>query len=194
MSESSSASVMSLAQFEECLMDGERWVELIEGRFVRLDPPDDAHGDVIRNLSKPLAAYFKRETEVGICSFELPLVMQQDSPTVRCPAISFFKVQSENRFSETNRVLSERKPFLVIEVASTNDRRRAISDRVKAYLNWGVAGVWIVDPTTQQVHQFHGSSPATMVKSPQVLLGHPLLPGFSIPVSDLFRQPDWMKK
>lgn len=183
---------MSLAQFEERLLDGERWVELINGRYSQLNPPDDIHGDVVRNLARSLAAFLKKTPDINAC-FELPLVVQREPPTVRCPAVSCFRSTSGSRFAETDKVFTETRPLLVIEVASSNERREAMSDRVRAYLDWGVEAVWVVDPVTRHVHQFHGHRMEQMLKEPQVLLGQTVLPGFAIPVSDLFREPSWMK-
>lgn len=183
---------MTIAQFEEKLQDGDRWVELIEGRFVRLSPPDDAHGDVVRNLARSLAAYLRKSSDVYAC-FELPLIVKRSPPTVRCPAASCFQFQPGERFAETDKLLTDTRPVLVIEVASTNERRDAMSNRVQAYLDWGVPTVWVIDPVTRHVHLFQGKNPAQMLKEPQVLLGHPALPGFSIPLSDLFRPPEWLK-
>jgi len=192
MSELTSTCPMSLEEFEECLLDGERWVELVDGRFLRLNPPDDAHGDVVRNLARSFAAFLKKSTDTYAC-FELPLVIRREPPTVRCPAISCFHVGSEGRFAQNDKVMTESRPVLVIEVASSNERRDAMGDRVRGYLEWGVNAVWVIDPVSRHVHQFHGRDEGRMLKEPQVLLGHPILPSFSIPVSDLFRQPDWMK-
>ena len=183
---------LTIAQFEEKLMDGDRWVELIEGRFVRLSPPDDAHGDVVRNLSRALAAYMKRSDDTYAC-FELPLIIKREPPTVRSPAVCCFRFQGEGRFAETDKLMTDSCPILVIEVASTSERREAMSDRVQAYLAWGVAAVWVIDPVTLHVHQFRGRNSSDMLKEPQVLLGHAELPGFAMPIGDLFRQPEWAK-
>lgn len=191
MADLKSTSTMSLEQFEERLLDGERWVELINGRFLQLSPPDDSHGDVVRNLARSLAAFLKKSPAVYAC-FELPLIVQREPPTVRSPAVSCFRSQTGGRFVETDKVMTDTKPLLVIEVASSNERREAMSDRVRAYLDWGVDAVWVVDPVTRHVHQFHGRGFEQMLKEPQVLLGQSVLPGFAIPVSDLFRHPDWM--
>ena len=184
---------MTLDQFETRLLDGDRWVELVEGRFVRLSPPDDAHGDVVRNLSRVLAAHLKRSTDTYAC-FELPLIVRREPPTVRCPAVSCFRFQSEGRFAETDKLVTETRPVLIVEVASTNERREAMAKRVQGYVEWGVNAIWVIDPVTRHVHQFHGQSAGQMLKEPQVMLGYPVLPGLAVPVSDLFRQPEWMKK
>jgi Uma2 family endonuclease len=193
MSDSTSATQMSLEQFESRLLDGDRWIELIDGRFVQLNPPDDGHGDVVRNLARTLAAFLKKSNDLNAC-FELPLVLSSEPPTVRCPAVSCFRLQTGNRFAETDKVLTDSIPSLVIEVASTNDRRDAMSNRVRSYLDWGVEAVWVIDPVARRVYQFHAGQPEQMLKESQVLQGKSILSGFSMPVSDLFRQPEWMKQ
>ncbi|WP_010587364.1 Uma2 family endonuclease [Schlesneria paludicola] len=189
---STSENLITLEQYEERLLDGDRWIELAEGRLIRLNPPDDAHGDVVRNLSRALATFLKKSPDTYAC-FELPLILQREPALVRCPAISCFRFVAGGRFAETDKLLTETRPVLIIEVASTNERREAMSTRVKAYLAWGVEVVWVVDPVTRHVHLFRGGLSGDMLKEPQVLVGFPVLPGFAIPVSDLFRQPDWVK-
>ena len=192
MSESTANDPMTLEQFEERVLDGERWIELVEGRFMRLNPPDDAHGDVVRNLSRSLATFLKKSADTYAC-FELPLIVRKERPVVRCPAVSCFRFEPGARFAETDKVLTDTRPVLVVEVASTNERRESMAVRVQAYLEWGVTGVWVIDPVTRHVHQFHGRGNGQTLKEPQVVTGHPVLPGFVIPVSDLFKLPLWMK-
>ncbi len=193
MSESTDANRMSLEQFQERLLEGDRWVELVEGRFSRLNPPDDAHGDVVRNLARRLAGFLKKSTDTYAC-FELPLVVRREPVTVRCPAVSCFRFQSEGRFAETDKLVTDSRPVLIVEVASTNERRESMSERVRAYLDWGVTAVWVVDPVTRHAHQFHGDTYGKTLNEPDLLLGNPILPGFSMPVTELFRQPDWLAR
>ncbi len=179
---------LTVAQFEERLADGDRWIELVTGQLIRLDSPDESHGDVVRNLSRPLAKMAKKLPDLSIC-FELPVVISRETATVRCPAVSCF--QSTNRFAETEKLLTDTRPALVIEVASTNDRREGMSERVSSYLDAGVIGVWVIDPVTRHVHQFVAGRGGTMLREKDVLNGAPLLPGLELPVADLFRQPKW---
>lgn len=186
-----SAALLTAEQYEQRLIDGDRWIEVVAGRLVRLDPPDEVHGDVVRNLSRPLAGYLKSSPDICAC-FELPLVLSRDPVTIRCPAVSCF--QSSDRFSETEKLTTETRPALVIEVASTNDRRDGMSERVKGYLDAGIRGVWVIDPVTKHVHQFHPPARGVMFKETQTLKGEPILTGFQLPVSDLFQQPKWDRR
>ncbi len=187
---SPSAPRLTVEQFEERLAEGDRWIELIDGRLIRHTPPDETHGDVVRNLSRPLARVAKVLPDLCIC-FELPIVISREPATIRCPAVSCF--QSANRFEETEKLLTETRPGLVIEVASTSDRREGMSDRVSSYLDAGVAGVWVIDPVTRHVHQFVAGRGGTLLKQNDVLNGAPLLPGLQLPLANLFEQPKWAK-
>ena len=187
---SPSAPLLTVEQFEERLADGDRWIELVAGHLIRLSPPDEIHGDVVRNLSHPLAKIVKSLPDLCVC-FELPIVISRERATVRCPAISCF--QSATRFEETEKLLTDTRPALVIEVASTSDRREGMSDRVSSYLDAGVIGVWVIDPVTRHVHQFVSGRGGAMLKENDVLNGSPLLPCLQLPVADLFQQPKWAK-
>lgn len=186
----STAPTITVDQYESRLVEGDRWIEVIGGRLVRLEPPDELHGDVVRNLSRPLAQFLKLSPDIYAC-FELPLILQWDPPTIRCPAISCF--QSGDRFAESDKLVTQTRPALVIEVASTNDRRDGMSERVKGYLDAGVRAVWVVDPVTRHVHQFLPSERGVMLKETQTLKGEPVLAGFTMLVGDLFESPRWSK-
>lgn len=191
MSSPNSSALLTIDQYENRLAEGDRWIELVGGRLVRLEPPDEVHGDVVRNLSRPLAAFLKSSPDIYAC-FELPLILQREPATVRCPAISCF--QSSDRFGESDKLVTDTVPVLVIEVASTNDRRDGMSERVKGYLDWGVPAVWVVDPVTRHVHQFHPPARGIMLKETQTLQGAPILSGFELPVCDLFQLPKWDRR
>lgn len=189
----SSSSPMTVQEFEERLFEGDRWIELVDGRFSRLNPPDDAHGDVVRNLARSLATFLKKSTDTYAC-FELPLILKHDNPTIICPAVSCFRFEAGSRFAETDKVLTDTRPILAIEVASTNERRKSMAEHVSMYLAWGVPSVWVVDPVSRQVQLCEKQSSPSILKESQDLAGGSALPGFSMRVADLFREPSWMKR
>lgn len=188
---SGSSEPLTIEQYEDRLAEGDRWIELMAGRLVRLEPPDDVHGDVVRNLSRPLATFLQSSPDIYAC-FELPLILTHEPATIRCPAVSCF--QSTVRFGESDKLVTDTVPVLVIEVASTNDRRDGMSERVKGYLDRGIPGVWVIDPVTKHVHQFHPPTRGMMLKETQTLRGAPILAGFELPVADLFQLPKWDRR
>lgn len=173
------------------LPEGGRWSELIAGEIVAQQPPDPIHGNVVLNLSKALAVHLQQEQTAGYACFELGLVVKRNPDTVRCPPLSFFS--GGPMFAETDNVVTETQPALVVEIASTPDRRRDMRHRVESYLQWGVDMIWVADTEDRQLHVFRADQEATQLKAEETLTGGPVLAGFEVPVARLFADPAWWK-
>ncbi len=172
------------------LPDGGRWTELEAGHVVALAPPDGLHGTVVLNLGKALAGFARPEAG-GYACFELGLIVARNPDSVWCPAVSYFL--GGNAFAEADHTLTDTRPALVAEVASTNDRRRKMADRIAAWLKWGVNLVWLLDPATREAHLFQPQRTPQKLRESQILHGGSVLPGFQTPVAELFREPGWYK-
>lgn len=178
----------TVQQLQELLEDGERWLELSEGRLIRHDPPDVAHGNIVLNLSRALASHFRQRPEMVAC-FELGLVMGRQPDSVLFPAISCFPLPGG--FAESDKLITESTPRLIIDVASTNDRRANLADRVKLFLQWGVTSLWVFDPIDRQAHRFVRGESARKFHEEELLRDSHVLPGFELRVSDAFSDPAW---
>jgi Uma2 family endonuclease len=177
-------------QFLELLREGDRWIELDAGRLVRRAAPDDAHGNVVRNVARSLAAHIRKRPDLVAC-FDLGLIVRRHPDTVRCPAISCFPLPAG--FDESDKLITDTRPRIVMEVASTNDRRAAMAERVLEYLEWGVEGVWVFDPVDRQVRLFGVQRTQRVFQDDEVLQDAETLPDFRLPVSDAFADPKWLR-
>ncbi len=168
-----------------------RWTELVLGKIVRLEPPDPMHGRIVLNFSKAIASYAHQRGEAndGYACFELGLIVARDPDTVRCPAISYFT--DGPRFAELERLVTETRPALVVEIASTADRRRHATARIESYLKWGVPLVWMADPIEKLLHVFQADRPGKQLAAWQSLEGGTVLPGFQLAVSKIFAEQEF---
>ena len=173
------------------LPDGGRWVELIAGHVIALQPPSDVHGNVVLNFSKALAEHFQSADVPGYACFDLGLVIARNPDTVRVPQVSYFT--GGDRFAETDAMITETRPALVVEVASTNDRRRQMGTRVRDYLQWGVKRVWVIDPVELFCSMHRLGRPVKRLSAGEMLSGEPLPTEFCMSVSDLFAEPKWWR-
>lgn len=173
------------------LPDGGRWVELVAGSVVSLEPPNEIHGNFVLNFSKALAEHLQGAEEAGYACFDLGLVVSRNPDTVRVPQVSYFP--SGERFEATDAVVTETPPAVVVEVASTNDRRRSVAARVGEYLHWGVKRVWVADALEQRCLIFRPGQPAEQLTAQKSLSGDPFLPGFRVRIADLFAEPPWWR-
>ena len=82
--------------------------------------------------------------------------------------------------------LFEGGPALAVEVLSPHDTMGFISDRIKVLLSAGVRVVWIVDPYDQTVCVRRKAVPPQFFDSSEELSGESVLPGFRVPVAQLF--------
>ena len=73
-----------------------------------------------------------------------------------------------------------------VEVTSPGDTRREVADKVASWLAAGTRLVWVVDVrrATVTIHEPDGT-PRRLAGS-DALDGEPLLPGFRLPVTDIF--------
>lgn len=193
--------IMTAEEFAEQkydLPEGGRWSELIAGEPVILDQPSDAHGNAIHNLARELAKWIQ-DREVGYACFELGIIVQRAPDTVVCPAISYFVEGS--RWEEMDKIVTETRPAAVIEVASSVGRRRNMSGRIAHYRNCGIPVAIVIDPSELKVAVHSRADRLEVLGRDDILAGRddwscdaidePLFAGFSIPVIEIFQQPEW---
>lgn len=79
-------------------------------------------------------------------------------------------------------------PDLAVEVLSPDQHWTQFLDKIQFYLLCGVRLVWVFDPATSTVTvQVPGQEPRILA-SGDTLDGAEVLPGFSVPVADIFAQ------
>lgn len=187
-------SAKEFARRKHELPEAGRWHELHEGQPVCMEPPDDAHGNAVLNLSRALAKWFRDEEKqaVGYACHEIGLAVEQDPGTVYCPAISFFRTGKQ--FEESEKTVAEQTPQLVIDIASTNDRRSDMRRRTMGYIGIGVPTVWVADPMKKEVQVIMPGAHTLALAGRQILESQHVLPGFQMAISEVFVQPEWWSR
>ncbi len=77
-------------------------------------------------------------------------------------------------------------PILAVEILSPSDTQEQIDEKVDDYLSAGVALVWVIDPHDRTVLIYRPGVEPELVNVRQELSGEPQLPGFRVPVAQLF--------
>jgi Uma2 family endonuclease len=161
--------------------------ELDNGRlvFIRV-PPGDIHGAAQSNIvtqlkiQGELKGHGKTRTEVGV-------ILWRDPDRVVTPDVLFVANKSLPLRRSREGYL-ETIPELVVEVRSKNDSLRYIERKVEHYLKAGVEIVWVADPAAKAV-VVHTSQRAAVVRGEAETLELPgLVPGFLLPVANVFRE------
>lgn len=104
---------------------------------------------------------------------------------VRIPDIAF---ASSKRFSERRgaRKMPHLVPDLAVEVLSEDNTPKEMSRKLDDYFDSGVRLVWFVDPRKRSVEVFTGKKTSKVLHEPETLTGGKVLPGFSLPLKEVF--------
>jgi Uma2 family endonuclease len=161
--------------------------ELIYGELVMMSPAGAAHGVVASRFARYLTE-FVEEYDLGVVfAAETGFKIESKPDLVRAPDASF--VHKARIAQPLTRGYFPGVPDLAVEVLSPEDTKREVAEKINMWLAHGTELVWEADPRlmTVIVHRV-GHKPQRLTKT-DTLDGEPLLPGFSVPLSKIFRNP-----
>jgi Uma2 family endonuclease len=171
--------LLTLEQFERLPDDGMRH-ELDEGELISMPPPLTIHGIIQSRIARILGNFVESQS-LGVVTVETGFRLGRD--TVRAPDISFIRAERMANLDLERRF--EGAPDLAVEVISPSETAADIAHKVGQYLHAG-AVVWVVYPKDQTVNVFEPSKVARVVERGDLLEAPGLLPGFSVPMAELF--------
>jgi Uma2 family endonuclease len=164
--------------------DGHRY-ELIEGELVRMAPADfdSSHigGLIVTFLNNHV-----RPRRLGIVApADAGVRLASNPDTILSPDATFVR---RDRLPEPNERHGYWRvtPNLVVEVASPTDRRREVLTKVERYLDLGVMLVVVVWPPTRTLTLHRSGCEVETLGEHDVFDGGDVVPGFRMPVADLF--------
>ncbi len=74
------------------------------------------------------------------------------------------------------------------EVASPGNTASDMNDKIVQYFEVGVRLVWLVYPKTRTLHVYRSAKEVHILDESDTLEGEPVLPGFRLPVREVFAQ------
>ena len=167
----------------------DRIVELVEGEIVAMSKPTGLHGQITMLLG---AKIFNHALDNGlgvVTAAETGFILERnpdDRDTVRGLDIAFIRSARAPRVLPDQ--LVEVAPDLAVEVISPSNEAADIHRKIRQLLAAGTSLVWIVYPSTHTV-EVHKRTGATTLADDDRLSGGDVLPGFEIPVHEIFPAP-----
>ncbi len=79
-------------------------------------------------------------------------------------------------------------PDLAVEVTSPHDLFKDVLAKVDEYFHYGCREVWVINPERRRIHRYSSPTEVLILAETDELAGEPLLPGWRMPVADLFRR------
>lgn len=157
--------------------------ELVRGMVIEMSFPKPRHALAESRIMFRLMQY----AESSGAGYVLPTgyVVERGPDTVRGPDVAFIDARRLAAPGDLDRFV-EGAPDLAVEILSPTNRAGEIARKVSEYLAAGPRLVWVVD-TNRRTVTVHapGTSPSRLAAG-DVVGGADVLPGFSMPVADIF--------
>lgn len=159
--------------------------ELVDGEAVEMPGSTMRHSALVATIFSLLRAYVLENQLGQVFPDGLSYLLRRDPDTIRIPDVSFIP-RERLPPDGPQESYADIVPGLVVEVVSPGNSAAELRRRTRDYVDAGVAQVWIVWPDDRTVSAYAGSMTPTELTSEDTLEGGDVLPGFSVPVADLF--------
>jgi Uma2 family endonuclease len=163
--------------------DGKRY-ELLRGGLLEMSPVGLPHGMIAARLSK-LLGVFMDQHKSGEIFVELGFRLEQNPDTVLGPDVAYVS-QSRLDAAQVAEGFFPGGPDLAVEVISPSEVDQDVQAKVAAYLHAGTKLVWVVRPKHRTVTVHYPNGAARTLTETAALSGEDVLPGFNLPLRELF--------
>jgi Uma2 family endonuclease len=164
---------------------GKRY-ELIAGEVVAMPMAGGLHGEIESNFMFCLKLYLRRHHLGNVYPGDTGFFFSHEPEIVRFPDIAF--VRNERLPPPAERLgFLDVIPDLVVEIRSPSERPVDFEAKLRFYLERGVPLAWAVYPDTRTVDEWRPGREPRTVQADEVLVVEDILPGFRLPVADIFR-------
>jgi len=109
---------------------------------------------------------------------------------LRIPDVAFVSRERFSRRKKRHETILEFAPDLVVEILSKSNTRREMEQKLRDYFYGGTRLVWYIDPKKRIVRAYTGPGEMTILTEDQTLDGGDVVPGFALPLRDLFAELD----
>ena len=161
---------------------GTKRYELIRGSLIQYPLNEEPVGLATSHISYAVSNWADSHnygrTAIG-CGYWL----ERDPDTVRAATITWV---APGRIPKGTQGYPELAPDLAVEVKSCSTSHPEITAKAYMWLSYGSQQVWVAYPLTATIIIYRLNTTTVTLGEDDVLDGGDLLPGFSIPVRDLF--------
>jgi Uma2 family endonuclease len=166
--------LLSLEEFEELPEEDDYRLELSCGRLVREPPPGAEHSWLTGEILARLHGY-ARERGLGLVVTNGGFVLSDDPPTVREPDIAFISAANVPK-EGLSKGFWRQAPDLAVEVVSPSSTATEMLEKVLQYLGAGCRAVWVVEPESRTIIDYHSRDEIRLLTTTDFLEGGDILP------------------
>jgi Uma2 family endonuclease len=175
--------LMTAEELMELEDDGLKY-ELMRGELVTMAPAGRRSSRLGAEIVGRLLAHVKSLGLGEVYGADGGFILARNPDIVLAPDASFVRAERLHDVGEDGYL--PLAPDLAVEVISPSERAGHISAKIIEYLDAGVRLIWLVDPRRQTVTVYTPDRTAHILRGPDVLDGADVLPGFNLPLTELF--------
>ena len=159
--------------------------ELVNGVVEELPMPRNKHGYICNLLAFFLTEFVRKNDRGRIMSNDSFIQTRTNPDTIRGPDISYFSYDRMPK-GHVPDGLSPHIPDLVVEVVSPTNTFDEIHIKNEEYFQAGVRLVWVVSTRMRFIQVYTDAGQFYQLGMNDTLTGDPVLPGFTLPLKNLF--------
>ncbi len=176
------------AEFIALPRDGHRY-ELIHGEVVDMGHSSMDQSYFACVLIAKLGKFIQVNQLGAICNSSTAFTLKNGNK--RSPNIAFISRERLKGLSRPLRGFFEGAPDLVVEILSPGNTVEEMHQKIVEYFAHGTRLLWKVDPNEHSILVYHSPEPDSLLRMGDSLEGEDLVPGFSMPVAELFQAWDF---
>src|SRR5258708_7913530 len=178
--------LLTAEQLAELSGDDDRYklAELDEGERIDMAAATARHTLLVMRLAELLLPVVRQRSLGKIYGPDGGFILARDPDIVVCPDLAFVR---QSRVPPGNPdEFFPGAPDLAVEVFSKTDTVPRLMRKVHQYLHCGTHTVWVPYPARAQIQVLESSGSGRLLSGEDMLDCPELLPGFSIPVKEVF--------
>jgi Uma2 family endonuclease len=178
---------MTPEQFEEiCSQHRKLRLELTStGELIIMPPTGFETSRRNSNLIYQLEAWARTDGS-GVCC-DSAVIFVLSNGACRSPDASWVKREKfEHLTKEEKERFGRFSPDFVIELRSRTDRLPPLRNKMVEYMENGASLGWLIDPFERRVYVYQPHQDPAILENPETVSGEPLLPGFTLNVTELW--------
>lgn len=168
-------------------IEPERLYEVIDGRIV--EKPMGVYETWLASVIYSILDPFVKANGLGRVLLEMIFDLRPHVNRERRPDVAFV---SYDRWAKDRRMPQARSwaviPDLAIEVISPTNSADEVAEKLEEYFKAGMRQVWVVYPRQSKVYVYTSTTAVRVLALGDDLNGGDVLPGFRLPVRELFEQ------
>ncbi len=155
--------------------------ELVDGKVKKTMPTMFDHDELVAIISALLRNFVKEHRLGRVAAGGSFLTVDEK---IRVPDVSFVSKQSME--GEDSGSYIKKAPTLAVEIVSKNDTYGDVDDKADEFLAAGSQAVWIVNPRRRTIAVHTPNTLPLLHNMGDTIAGGDALPGFELPVADIF--------